>query len=95
MILDRIRTGWLVVGLLGQAGFSARFAVQWLASERRGESVIPASFWWLSLAGGTLLLAYALHRRDPVFVLGQAAGLVVYARNLVLRRRRPHAGRPA
>ncbi len=95
MILDRNRTGWLVVGLLGQAGFSARFAVQWLASERRGESVIPMSFWWLSLAGGTLLLAYALHRRDPVFVLGQAAGLVIYARNLVLRRRRPHTGSPA
>ncbi len=88
MIPDRIPTGWLLLGFLGQAGFSARFAVQWLASERRKESVIPASFWWLSMAGGALLLAYALHRRDPVFVIGQAAGIVVYARNLALLRRR-------
>ncbi len=95
MILDRVPTGWLLLGFLGQAGFSARFAVQWLASERRGESVIPRSFWWLSLFGGALLLAYALHRGDPVFVVGQAAGLAVYARNLVLVRRRPQAGTPA
>jgi len=89
MILDRIPTGWLLLGLLGQAAFSARFLVQWLTSERRQESVVPVSFWWLSVAGGALLLTYALHRGDPVFVLGQSAGLVVYLRNLVLIRRRP------
>jgi lipid-A-disaccharide synthase-like uncharacterized protein len=95
MILDRIPTGWLLLGLLGQAAFSARFLVQWLASERRRESVVPVTFWWLSLAGGALLLAYALHRRDPVFVLGQSAGLVVYLRNLALIRRRPPGGATA
>jgi lipid-A-disaccharide synthase-like uncharacterized protein len=92
MILDRIPTGWLLLGLLGQAAFSARFLVQWLASERRRRSVVPSSFWWLSLAGGALLLAYALHRRDPVFLLGQSAGLAVYLRNLVLIGRRPSGG---
>ena len=95
MILERIPTGWLLLGLLGQAGFSARFVVQWLASERRRASVVPVAFWWLSLTGGALLLAYALHRRDPVFVLGQAAGLAVYLRNLVLIGRRPSGGAAA
>ncbi len=84
---------WLVIGLLGQALFSARFLVQWIHSERRGESVVPLAFWYLSLAGGVALLAYAVWRSDPVFILGQGAGLVVYLRNLILihrpRRRRP------
>jgi len=79
---------WLVIGLAGQAAFGARFLVQWIVSERRGRSVIPLAFWWLSLAGGLVLLAYAIHRRDPVFILGQGFGLVVYTRNLVLIRRR-------
>jgi len=87
MILDTIPSGWLAVGFLGQAIFSGRFFVQWLASERRRTSVIPLSFWWLSIAGGLALLSYAVHRRDPVFIVGQAAGLVVYGRNLVLLRR--------
>ncbi len=95
MILDRVPTGWLLLGFLGQASFSARFAVQWLASERRGRSVVPVAFWWLSVAGGALLLAYALHRGDPVFVVGQAGGLAVYVRNLVLLGRGPRAGSPA
>ena len=75
---------WLAVGLLGQACFSARFLVQWIASERRRKSVIPVQFWHFSLVGGIVLLAYAIHRKDPVFILGQAAGLVVYIRNLYL-----------
>jgi lipid-A-disaccharide synthase-like uncharacterized protein len=75
---------WLAVGFFGQACFSARFLVQWIASERRRQSVVPIYFWYFSLAGGVILLAYAIHRRDPVFVLGQAAGLVIYARNLYL-----------
>jgi lipid-A-disaccharide synthase-like uncharacterized protein len=83
---DTIPNGWLAVGLLGQAMFSGRFIVQWIASERKKMSVVPRAFWWLSLAGGVSLLAYAVHRRDPVFILGQAAGLVVYGRNLVLLR---------
>jgi len=76
--------GWLAVGFLGQALFSARFIVQWLSSEKIKKSVIPSAFWYFSLAGGTTLLAYAIHRQDPVFILGQAFGFVVYTRNLVL-----------
>ena len=87
MTPSEIPTGWLALGFLGQGAFSARFVVQWLVSERRRECVVPEAFWWLSLAGGLLLLAYSLHRRDPVFVLGQAAGLSVYVRNLILIRR--------
>lgn len=77
----------LVLGFVGQAMFSARFLVQWLASEAEGRSVVPRAFWWLSLAGGALLLTYAIAIRDPVFILGQSFGLLVYVRNLVLARR--------
>ena len=84
MSLDKIPQGWLLVGFLGQLMFTGRFLVQWIASERRKESVVPRQFWWFSVAGGALLLGYALHRGDPVFVLGQSAGLVIYLRNLVL-----------
>jgi lipid-A-disaccharide synthase-like uncharacterized protein len=73
---------WLAVGLLGQAFFSARFIVQWIASERLKQSVIPVQFWYWSMGGGVTLLAYAIYRLDPIFILGQAAGLFVYARNL-------------
>ena len=75
---------WIGIGLTGQLLFTSRFLVQWIASERRRESVIPVAFWWFSLAGGVTLLSYALWRHDPVFILGQAMGLVVYARNLAL-----------
>jgi lipid-A-disaccharide synthase-like uncharacterized protein len=73
---------WLLIGLLGQALFSARFVVQWIASERRKRSVVPRAFWYFSAGGGLTLLAYAIYRRDPVFIVGQGAGLFVYARNL-------------
>ena len=79
---------WLAIGLAGQLAFGARFLVQWIVSERRGKSVIPLAFWWLSLGGGVILLAYAVHRSDPVFIIGQAFGLIVYVRNVVLIRRR-------
>jgi len=75
---------WIGVGFTGQLLFTSRFLVQWIASERRRESVIPVAFWWFSLAGGVTLLSYALWRQDPVFILGQAMGLLVYARNLAL-----------
>lgn len=80
---------WLVVGLglLGQALFSARLLVQWIASERQAKSVVPEVFWVLSLAGGITLFLYAAYRRDPVFMVGQAFGIVVYVRNLWLIRR--------
>ena len=85
------QTIWLGVGFLGQALFSGRFLVQWLASETRRESVVPVAFWWFSIAGGVTLLAYAIWRQDPVFVTGQAFGLLVYMRNLVLIRRKAAA----
>jgi lipid-A-disaccharide synthase-like uncharacterized protein len=78
---------WLLFGLFGQVLFSARFLVQWLASERARRSVMPVSFWWLSLSGAAVLLAYAIHRRDPVFILGQTTGFLIYTRNLILLRR--------
>jgi lipid-A-disaccharide synthase-like uncharacterized protein len=80
---------WLGFGLLGQAFFSARFLVQWIASERRKQSVVPVQFWYFSVGGGLMLLAYAVYRQDPVFILGQGAGLLVYARNLYFIRRAP------
>ncbi|WP_103173934.1 lipid-A-disaccharide synthase N-terminal domain-containing protein [Paracoccus sp. SY] len=80
------QTVWIGIGFLGQALFSARFIIQWLASERSRRSVVPLAFWWFSLAGGATLLSYALWRGDPVFVLGQGLGLVVYLRNLMLIR---------
>jgi len=86
---------WLVLGFLGQVCFSARFLIQWIVSERRNESVIPGAFWIFSLLGGSLLLAYAIYRHDPVFILGQAAGLLVYVRNLMLIRRKHLARRGA
>jgi lipid-A-disaccharide synthase-like uncharacterized protein len=80
-------TTWLAVGFAGQAIFTARFLVQWVASERSRNSVVPVAFWWLSLFGGMILLAYAVSRRDPVIILGQALGAFVYARNLMLVRK--------
>lgn len=77
-------TFWLLVGFLGQALFTARFVVQWLVSERQRDSVVPVAFWWLSLLGGGMLLSYAISRRDPVIMVGQAMGLLVYVRNLML-----------
>ena len=73
---------WLVVGFAGQALFSMRFIVQWWYSERQKRSVIPVAFWFYSLAGGVTLLSYAIYRRDPVFIAGQAGGLFIYSRNL-------------
>jgi lipid-A-disaccharide synthase-like uncharacterized protein len=77
----------MLLGALGQALFSGRFIVQWIASERSRKSVLPLAFWYFSLLGGTALLIYAIHRRDPVFIFGQAAGLIVYVRNLHLHLR--------
>ncbi len=79
---------WLGVGLAGQIAFGARFLVQWIFSERQRRSVIPIAFWWLSLVGGVVLLAYSIYRKDPVFIIGQGSGLIVYVRNLMLIYRR-------
>lgn len=83
---------WLIVGFLGQLLFSMRFLLQWVQSERAKKSVIPVAFWYFSLGGSVVLLAYAIHRQDPVFILGQAAGLVIYLRNLFLISRERRAG---
>lgn len=79
---------WQAIGFAGQRVFTARFLVQWIASEKKRDSVIPIAFWWLSILGGFNLLAYAIYRRDPVFIIGQGAGLVVYMRNLMLVARK-------
>lgn len=84
MTADRL---WLGVGIAGQLLFSMRFVVQWIQSERAGRSVVPRAFWYFSALGGLTLLAYAYHRHDPVFVLGQGMGLAIYCRNLMLLRR--------
>ena len=90
MIPERLLdiNSWVIFGLLGQLFFTMRFLVQWLASEKRGSSTVPVAFWYLSLAGGGTLLIYASwYRHDLVFTLGQAFGLLVYTRNLMLIRR--------
>lgn len=83
-------TLWLGVGFLGQAMFSMRFLIQWFQSERQRRSIIPVAFWYFSILGGVTLLSYAIYRQDPVFILGQGAGLVIYGRNLyfIWRERR-------
>ncbi|MDE2029649.1 MAG: lipid-A-disaccharide synthase N-terminal domain-containing protein, partial [Alphaproteobacteria bacterium] len=75
-------TLWTFIGLFGQSMFMMRFVVQWIASERARQSVMPELFWYFSLGGGMIVLAYAIHRQDPVFILGQSLGLFIYVRNL-------------
>jgi lipid-A-disaccharide synthase-like uncharacterized protein len=87
---------WVLFGFIAQVMFMARFLVQWIASERARRSVVPTAFWFFSIAGGLLLLIYAIYREDPVFILGQAAGLFIYVRNITLiRRERRTAGEVA
>jgi lipid-A-disaccharide synthase-like uncharacterized protein len=80
-------TFFLILGFVAQGIFASRFIIQWLISEKQGKSVIPMAFWYLSLTGGILLFIYAIHRKDPVFILGQSTGLIVYIRNIMLRRK--------
>ncbi|MEL6267884.1 MAG: lipid-A-disaccharide synthase N-terminal domain-containing protein [Pseudomonadota bacterium] len=82
----RVELVWILVGLGGQLLFMGRFLVQWIASERAQRSVVPVAFWWLSIGGAAILLAYAIWRADPVFILGQTLGFFIYARNLWLIR---------
>jgi len=86
---------WLGIGFIAQGIFAARFIIQWLASERAGKSYVPISFWLVSLAGGILLTAYAVHKLDPVFIVGQGSGLVVYIRNLMLIHKERKARSPS
>jgi lipid-A-disaccharide synthase-like uncharacterized protein len=86
----KVGTIWLGIGFLGQGLFFMRFLVQWIASEIKKRSIIPMAFWYFSFAGGLTLLAYAIYRRDPVFIIGQSTGSIIYIRNmqLVYRERR-------
>lgn len=82
--LKSLADPWILFGFLAQGVFASRFIVQWFASERRGESYVPVVFWYLSLLGTTLLAIYAIHRVDPVFILGQTLNIAIYVRNLML-----------
>ena len=82
---------WVVFGFAAQFVFFLRFFVQWIHSERQKRSVIPMSFWYLSIVGSIMILIYAIERRDPVFIAGQALALVIYFRNIVLRRNSPES----
>jgi len=91
-----VKLSWVVLlGYAGQALFTMRFVVQWIASERAGKSVIPIAFWFFSIGGGLLLFGYALYIRDPVFILGQGFGVFVYLRNLYFIKREKQAGTAA
>ena len=78
---------WLTVGVLGQLMFTARFLVQWWASEKAGRSVVPVTFWYFSILGSLIVLAYGIHKLEPVIIIGQLPGTVIYARNLWLIRK--------
>ena len=82
---------WLVIGFVGQALFGARFIIQWIVSEKKGESTIPLAFWYCSIGGAIVLLTYAIHRQDPVFIVGQSLGSIIYVRNLILIDRKRKA----
>ena len=86
---------WMAIGFTGQAFFSARFLVQWIASEYVKKSVIPVMFWYFSIFGGMTLLSYAIYRKDPVFIVGQSTGIVIYLRNLHLIRKSEKTPRSA
>ena len=86
---------WIGIGFLGQGLFFGRWVIQWIASERNAESRVPISFWYMSLVGGLITLAYAIYRKDPVFISGQGIGTIVYLRNLILIHRADQAKDPA
>lgn len=81
---------WIAIGLFGQALFSCRFIIQWITSEKLKRSVIPTAFWYFSIAGSVTLLSYALHKMDPVFIIGQSMGCFIYLRNLYFIFRDQH-----
>ena len=89
--MDAVEVVWLAIGLLGQTMFMMRFVVQWIHSERHKKSIVPVSFWYLSLVGGLIVLAYGLHRAEPIIIIGQLPGTLVYTRNLMLIHRSKRA----
>ena len=92
-LVELLTNPWVLFGFGAQFMFMMRFLVQWIASERKQRSHVPVVFWYFSIGGGLMLLTYAIQRRDPVFILGQSLGLLIYARNLVLIYRRAWARR--
>ena len=92
-VADKMANRWVVIGLAGQFVFASRFIIQWIASERKGTSIIPLSFWYLSIAGSTILLLYAIHIADPVFIVANLFTGVIYIRNLMLIGKHRQASR--
>lgn len=84
--MSTVEIVWVSIGMVGQLMFTLRFVVQWLASEKAHQTVMPYSFWILSIAGSVILSAYAIYRKDPVFILGQTPSVFVYVRNIMLQR---------
>ena len=82
---------WILIGLFGQTLFFLRFIIQWLYSEKKGESTIPVVFWYFSIVGGSITLAYSIYRNDPVFIAGFSLSLIVYVRNLILLKKQKKA----
>ncbi|MDC0044599.1 lipid-A-disaccharide synthase N-terminal domain-containing protein [Pelagibacteraceae bacterium] len=82
--LTNVEIFFLIIGFLGQGLFASRFIVQWIYSEKKGKSIIPVQFWYLSIFGGIGLLVYAISRQDPVIIVGQLTGIFIYTRNLYL-----------
>ncbi|UCD55440.1 MAG: lipid-A-disaccharide synthase N-terminal domain-containing protein [Candidatus Omnitrophota bacterium] len=80
--------GWMIFGFLGQFFFGSRFFIQWILSELKKTSYVPTIFWYLSILGGLLLFVYALHIKDPVFIVGHGAGIFIYSRNIALIRKK-------
>ncbi len=82
--LSNVEIIFLTIGFLGQGIFASRFVIQWIYSEKKGQSAIPIIFWYLSVIGGLTLLIYAIYRKDPVIIMGQSFGVLIYIRNLIL-----------
>lgn len=82
---------WVSVGLFGQAMFSMRFIIQWIVSEKKRDSVVPIAFWYFSIAGASIVLAYGIYKLEPVLIVGQSTGFVIYLRNLYFIHKRKHA----
>ncbi len=87
---------WLIVGFTGQALFSGRFLIQWIVSERAKQSLVPTAFWLFSIGGGAVMLIYAIYREDPVFIAGQAGGLLIYFRNIwfIMKNAKEQSAKP-
>jgi len=92
-VFQKFASWWVALGLIGQLIFASRFVIQWVASERKGKSVIPVPFWYLSLVGSAILLVYSIHIQDPVFILANALNFFIYVRNLMLIGRENQANR--